>query len=206
METLTDFCTQLRLRADTLAVTERQKIVRLLIKEILAGRDILTIRHLFRIPSAGPDPIGTPHPPHAPQQRAARLGEFLGETVPQPDWVSFMEDDVNAHPFPELMQRADEIAKGTIFFYDREPIRIGLKDIDWSGSQLHHQEWHEELNRFQFLDPLAAAYKATGQERFAEAARAYIEDCLSQRRSSATGERLDEGDSTLDMAIRLARL
>jgi site-specific DNA recombinase len=67
-ETLTDFCTQLRLRADTLAVTERQKIARLLIKEILVSRDTLTIRHSIRIPSVGPDPSGMPRPPHLPQQ------------------------------------------------------------------------------------------------------------------------------------------
>ncbi len=66
--TLTDFCTQLRLRADTLAVTERQKIARLLIKEILVSRDTLTIRHSIRIPSVGPDPSGMPRPPHTPQQ------------------------------------------------------------------------------------------------------------------------------------------
>jgi site-specific DNA recombinase len=62
-ETLTDFCIQLRLRVDTLAVTERQKIARLLIKEILVGRGTLTIRHSIRIPSAGPDPSGNAPPP-----------------------------------------------------------------------------------------------------------------------------------------------
>jgi site-specific DNA recombinase len=74
-ETLSDFCTQLRLRADTLEVTERQKIVRLLVKEILVGRDTLTIRHSIRIPSVGPDPSGMPRPPHIPPPPPA----------PQPD-------------------------------------------------------------------------------------------------------------------------
>jgi len=68
VETLTGFCARLRLRADTLEVTERQKIVRLLVKEILVGRDTLTIRHSIRIPNAGPDPSGMPRPPHAPPQ------------------------------------------------------------------------------------------------------------------------------------------
>jgi site-specific DNA recombinase len=67
VRTLADFCAQLRLRADTLEVTERQKILRLLVKEILVGRDTLTIRHSIRIPNAGPDPNGTIRPPHAPQ-------------------------------------------------------------------------------------------------------------------------------------------
>jgi site-specific DNA recombinase len=67
VETLADFCAQLRLRADTLQVTERQKILRLLVKEILVDRETLTIRHSIRIPNAGLDPSGTIRPPHAPQ-------------------------------------------------------------------------------------------------------------------------------------------
>jgi site-specific DNA recombinase len=67
VRTLADFCAQLRLRADTLEVIERQKILRLLVKEILVGRDTLTIRHSIRIPNAGPEPSGMPRPPHAPQ-------------------------------------------------------------------------------------------------------------------------------------------
>ena len=52
----------------SLEVTERQKILRLLVKEILVGRDTLTIRHSIRIANAGPDPSGITRPPHAPQQ------------------------------------------------------------------------------------------------------------------------------------------
>src|SRR5271169_5460361 len=65
-ETLTGFCAQLRLRANTLDVSEQQKILRLLVKEILVGKDTLVIRHSIPIPSAGPDPITMPRPPHAP--------------------------------------------------------------------------------------------------------------------------------------------
>ncbi len=68
VETLADFSAQLRLRAGILPVTERQKILRLLVKEILVGRDTLTIRHSIRMPKAGTDPSGTIRPPHAPEQ------------------------------------------------------------------------------------------------------------------------------------------
>ena len=67
VETLTDFSARLRLRADALEVTERQKIVRLLVKEILVGRNTLTIRHSIRIPNDGSDPSGMTRPPHVPQ-------------------------------------------------------------------------------------------------------------------------------------------
>src|SRR5208283_5587388 len=57
-----------RLRADTLEVSDQQKILRLLVKEILVGKDTLVIRHSITIPNAGPDPITMPPPPHTPPQ------------------------------------------------------------------------------------------------------------------------------------------
>jgi site-specific DNA recombinase len=68
VETLSDFNTRLRARADMLDVAERQKVLRLLVKEILVGRDTVTIRHSIRIPNCGPDSGGAPRPPHAPQK------------------------------------------------------------------------------------------------------------------------------------------
>jgi site-specific DNA recombinase len=53
-ETLTAFLMRLRSAAETLSVIERQKIVRLLIKEILVGEDTITIRHSIPIPSGSP--------------------------------------------------------------------------------------------------------------------------------------------------------
>src|SRR5208282_1687657 len=67
-ETLTGFCAQLRSRANTLDVSDQQKILRLLVKEILVGKDTLIIRHSITIPNAGPDPITMPRPPHTPPQ------------------------------------------------------------------------------------------------------------------------------------------
>jgi site-specific DNA recombinase len=53
-ETLTAFLTRLRTSAESLTVMERQKIVRLLVKEILVGEDAITIRHSIPIPSTPP--------------------------------------------------------------------------------------------------------------------------------------------------------
>jgi hypothetical protein len=53
-ETLTAFLTRLRSAAQTLSVIERQKIVRLLVKDILVGKDTITIRHSIPIPSGLP--------------------------------------------------------------------------------------------------------------------------------------------------------
>jgi site-specific DNA recombinase len=58
-ETLTAFLTRLRSAAESLSVMERQKIVRLLVKEILVGEDSITIRHSIPIPSAPPQDGGS---------------------------------------------------------------------------------------------------------------------------------------------------
>jgi site-specific DNA recombinase len=50
-ETLTAFLARLRGAAETLSVIERQKIVRLLVKDVLVGEDAITIRHSIPIPS-----------------------------------------------------------------------------------------------------------------------------------------------------------
>src|SRR5712692_9742926 len=51
-ETLTNFRARLHARAESLDITERQKVVRLLIKEIRIGPDAITICHSL--------PLGTP--------------------------------------------------------------------------------------------------------------------------------------------------
>jgi site-specific DNA recombinase len=55
-ETLTAFLGRLRSAADTLDVIERQRIVRLIVKEVLIGDDTIVIRHC--IPVAAPPPPG----------------------------------------------------------------------------------------------------------------------------------------------------
>ena len=60
-ETLTAFLARLRSAAETLSVTERQRIVRLLVKDVLVGEDTITIRHSIPIPS-GPPPNGGSQP------------------------------------------------------------------------------------------------------------------------------------------------
>ena len=44
-ETLTAFLQRLRQSAETLEIAERQKVVRLLVKEVLVDNDTITIRH-----------------------------------------------------------------------------------------------------------------------------------------------------------------
>jgi site-specific DNA recombinase len=56
-ETLTAFLARLRGAADTLSITERQRIVRLVVKDIQIGDDTITIRHSIAV-AQGPSPGG----------------------------------------------------------------------------------------------------------------------------------------------------
>lgn len=49
-ETLTAFLGRLRSSAETLSVSERQRIVRLVVKDVLIGDDTITIRHSISLP------------------------------------------------------------------------------------------------------------------------------------------------------------
>jgi site-specific DNA recombinase len=53
-ETLTSFLARLRNAAETLNVAERQRIVRLVVKEVLIGDDTITLRHSIPVPSGSP--------------------------------------------------------------------------------------------------------------------------------------------------------
>src|SRR5438552_893231 len=59
VETLTAFLARLRSAAETLSVTERQRIVRLVVKDVLVGDDTITIRHSIPIPSGPPQNEGS---------------------------------------------------------------------------------------------------------------------------------------------------
>ena len=59
-ETLSEFRGRLRARAETLNVIERQKILRLVVQEILVGSDTIRIRHSIPIVGPGPGPNGGP--------------------------------------------------------------------------------------------------------------------------------------------------
>ena len=68
-ETLSTFMARLPSSAQTLDMAERQRIVRLLVKEVLVGDDTITIRHSIPIPpgpaAGGKTPSGAGRPPTA---------------------------------------------------------------------------------------------------------------------------------------------
>ena len=91
-ETLAAFLGRLRSAADTLDVVERQRIVRLVVKDILIGDDTIVIRHCIPLglappPESGPATPGRPHGTSGGQSYLLRKGSALtavGESVHAP--------------------------------------------------------------------------------------------------------------------------
>ena len=70
-ETLTAFLERLHGAVDTLSITERQRIVRLVVKDVLIGDDTITIRHSI------PVLLGPPQGASLPPSQAARPNYLL---------------------------------------------------------------------------------------------------------------------------------
>jgi site-specific DNA recombinase len=85
-ETLTAFLARLRSAADTLDVIERQRIVRLVVKEVLIGDDTIIIRHCIPITSTPPASGGQSAPSRpdgAPTGQSYLLRKGSGFTAAQ---------------------------------------------------------------------------------------------------------------------------
>src|SRR5713226_612320 len=81
VETLTAFLARLRSAAETLNVTERQRIVRLVVKDVLVGDDTITIRHSIPVPSGPPQDGGSPPSRPDGQSYLLRKGSALPTTI-----------------------------------------------------------------------------------------------------------------------------
>ncbi len=80
------FLARLQTTADTLGVAERQKVLRLLVKEILVDKDTLTIKHSIPVTGRGTPPPGTSCGTETPSY-LMRSGRRITDTCNDgPDW------------------------------------------------------------------------------------------------------------------------
>ena len=86
-----------------------------------------------------------------------------------------MKNEPAARDMDTARRWADALRRGSIFFCGGGEVRIGLSNVDWSGSHLAHQEWPANLNRFQWLQFLVEVHAAgegddlPGMERLEQA-------------------------------------
>ena len=82
-ETLTAFLARLRTAAETLSVTERQRIVRLVVKDVLIGDDTITIRHSIPVSPDPPQNGGSlPCPPDRQSYLLRKGSDFTSAQQP----------------------------------------------------------------------------------------------------------------------------
>jgi site-specific DNA recombinase len=112
-ETLSVFLARLRVAADTLDIVERQRIVRLVIKEVLVGDDTIVLRHCIPVPSGPPNGSSSP-----PSGRSNDLGEdrsYLLRTG-----SDFATD--GDHLYASFHQGVSQVRSGP-------PVRCGAGDV-----------------------------------------------------------------------------
>ncbi|MBI4514265.1 MAG: recombinase family protein, partial [Deltaproteobacteria bacterium] len=76
-ESLVGFCSKLHARAETLEVQERQRILRLVTREVLVGGDTITLRHSIPVPPSGSGSNGSPAPTSGPSAVLPNPGYLL---------------------------------------------------------------------------------------------------------------------------------
>jgi len=99
---------------------------------------------------------------------------------------------------------ADAAVEGRLWFRfnGHQEVETGRRGIDWSAGHIRHQEWRAQLHRFFFLVPLANAFRETGDRRYAEAARDYLEDWL-RANPVENGVWTPRIGTTMEIAIRV---
>ena len=125
-ETVADFLSRLRSSAGTLNVPERQRVVRLLVKEIFVGDDKIVIRHSIPLPAnppGGPYPNGDSPGPGQDQSgsyllRSGRDGRSLPRSPLRNLDLSVFE---NAGPKPFLDQAENALVADAMFEGPGEP-------------------------------------------------------------------------------------
>jgi len=104
-ETLSPFLARLRAAADTLDIIQRQRIVRLVIKEILVGDDTIVIRHCILVPKGPPQGGGTPplgsSDDHGGGNRSYLLRSGSNDPSLWTSQIGVLMPSLDHHPRPE---------------------------------------------------------------------------------------------------------
>ncbi len=90
--------------------------------------------------------------------------------------VTDRKHDLKPADKQRIFECADKVCGGVVYFNKDEEVKVGSRNIDWTGKQKDHQEWVAQLNRFFMLDMLFAAYRQNQDGKYAARARELMED------------------------------
>ncbi len=108
----------------------------------------------------------------------------------------------HAEKIQDCFAMADKIVDGFVYFNNIQEVQVGLKEIDWLGDHLNHQEWRAQLNRFFSIAPLVYAWQATADEKYPLRARVLIDDWIDFMQGHEA-EMMHEKDNSLNLSIRI---
>lgn len=103
VETLAEFRARLRARGNVPEVAERQRVVRLLVHEILVSRDNITIHHSIPMPGSSPDSNDRVRPSLEPPEPNSGSCYLCVQTVNTPETM-----------FPDSSSRETKLATGVV--------------------------------------------------------------------------------------------
>jgi site-specific DNA recombinase len=134
-ETITSFLARLHATAKTLDVSERQRIVRLLVKEILVSNDAIVIRHSIPAPTGSPDGGGPTSPPGGGRPSVGDPNYLLrtGSNNPALWRASLPRDDTPIRHLYGCLQPSFDVQKhprAIRVFADRTHQQIGIDAIE----------------------------------------------------------------------------
>jgi site-specific DNA recombinase len=134
-ETLSAFLGRMRENVHTLDIVERQRIVRLLVKEVVVGSDTITIRHSIPTPvrsSGNPDDSSTQHQSSGGQRSAASY-PLCTRSDRSPLWGAASGVPVGRRPFPVTVSIV-------LFHWRFQPLLDEVQNVpinDPTGDALH---------------------------------------------------------------------
>src|SRR5271157_347527 len=215
-ETLTAFLTRLHGAADTLSITERQRIVRLVVKDVLIGNDTITIRHSIPVlmgpPQAGSlPPSQTSGPNYLLCKGSARSSLWSSSSfIPiarTPMLIPFLVGllDRSFQPHLNQMQHRSKREKVRNYFYPskRSPAAREMPTAAPTYSRNSERGKKEKKSRYQYVFlGLARENEATeeGKDRSPHIVRAIDFDSLCE---TGTKGRLFHFRGRVNQASRL---
>jgi len=119
-ENLTAFLARLRGAADTLSTSERQRIVRLVVKDVLIGDDTITIRHSISVPKQSP-PQGANLAPSGTEGRNYLLCKGSGHRALRSACLRIRPFAILHHPsFQPFLDQPKDPSVGDAMLYELE--------------------------------------------------------------------------------------
>ena len=168
-ETLAAFLGRLRSAADTLDVIERQRIVRLVVKDILIGDDTIVIRHCIPIglvppPDSGPTTPGRAHDTSDGRSFLLRSGSTQPRLIKLANiYLDKLDQFVEQNMLPKYT-RGDRRRPNPAW----QRLQVCAKSLEKKGKKDEAKALRRQMQQLPSLDPIDPNYRRLRYLRYAD--------------------------------------